>query len=306
MKFRFHKYFEENEGDGSDLGSADSGGDVDTSGDTGPADAGAGTSAGGDWPTDWRTKLTPDGKHSKTLDRFASPNALLDSYLALRQKLDSGELKSTAAFPDKGTEEDQAAWRKSHGIPEKADEYNLKFDDGMVIGEADAPVVGDFLKAAHSVNADPKQVNGILRWYYDLQEKNLAAQEENDTKYLSESEDTLRAEWGGEYRTNVNMIKGLVQTLPESVRDLFLNARLGDGHALLNHPDMARWLVHTSRTINPVHTVVPNAGANIAGAIDDEITAIEKVMRTDRKSYNSDEKMQQRLRELYDARTRAQ
>jgi len=73
----------------------------------------------------------------------------------------------------------------------------------------------------------------------------------------------------------------------------------------VNHPDMARWLAMNARTINPVATVVPGAGANIAGAIDDEITSIEKMMRTDRQAYNKDEKMQARLRELYGARERA-
>lgn len=259
----------------------------------------------GDWPDDWRVKLSPDGKHSKTLDRLASPNALLDSYLSLRQKVDSGELKATAAYPDKGTPEEQVAWRKSNGIPERAEDYQLKFSDGLVIGDADKPFVEGFLKTAHDSNATPEQVNKMLHWYYGSQEAALAAQEQKDVDYLHASEDTLRAEWGGEYRGNLNMIQSLVDTMPASIKDLFVSARLADGSVMMNHPDMARWLVHTSRTVNPVATVVPGAGANVAGAIDDEIATIEKTMRTDRKAYNNDPKMQQRLRDLYDARTRS-
>lgn len=258
-----------------------------------------------DWPDDWRAKLDKEGKHSKTLDRFASPNALLDSYLSLRQKVDSGELKSVTPYPDKGKPEEQVAWRKAHGIPEKAEEYSLKFADGLVVGEVDKPIVDDFLIAAHSVNATPDQVNKLVGWYYQNQEKALTAQAEKDATYLAESEDLLHKEWGGEYRVNVNIIKGLVDTMPVDVRDLFVNSRLGDGTALMNHPDIARWLVHTGRTINPVATVVPGAGANVSGAIDDEIATIEKVMKTDRKTYNGDLKMQARLRDLYTARERA-
>lgn len=259
----------------------------------------------GDWPDDWRQKLSPDGKHSKTLDRFASPNAILDSYIALRQKVDSGELKVATPYPDKGKPEEQAAWRKAHGIPDKPEEYNLKFEDGLVIGDADKPIVDDFLKVAHEANTSPEQVNKLLHWYYGNQEKALEAQAEKDRAFLAQSEDTLRAEWGGEYRANVNMIKGLVDTMPASIQDLFVNSRLSDGTALMNHPDMARWLVHNARTINPVATVVPGAGANISGAIDDEITQIETLMKTDRKAYNADAKIQARLRELYNARDRA-
>lgn len=258
-----------------------------------------------DWPDDWRVKLDKDGKHAKTLDRFASPNALLDSYLALRSKVDSGELKSTTPYPDKGKPEEQVAWRKAHGIPENPDGYAPKFADGLVIGDEDKPFVDDFLKAAHATNATPDQVNGLLRWYYGVQEKALDTQQTRDAEYLKQSEDALRAEWGGEYRTNVNAIQGMVDTIPADVRDAFTNARLGDGTALLANPSMVRWLVHTARTINPMATVVPGAGANIAGAIDDEISQIETVMRTDRKAYNANEKMQARYRDLLNAREKA-
>lgn len=297
--------------DGGDLGGGD-GGDPTPPADPAPttepaavAPATPAVDAQGDWPADWRQKISSDEKHSKTLERFASPKSIYDSYMSLRQKLDSGELKPNVAFPDKGTPEQQAAWRKDHGIPDKAEDYNLAFGDGLVFGEADKPFVDEFLQVAHQTNATPDQVNKMLSWYHESQERAYAEQEEKDAAYLSESEDTLRAEWGPEYRTNVNMIRGLVDTLPESVRELFMSSRLADGTAMLNHPDMARWLVSTARAVNPVATVVPGAGANMAGAIDDEITSIEKVMRTDRKTYNNDEKMQARLRELYAARERA-
>lgn len=312
MKFKWYQLFEEADGDGGDLGGADPVDNAPTDPTPTPAPTPATpTSAApaadkdGDWPADWRTKLSPDGKHAKTLERFASPKAVLDSYLSLRQKVDSGELKAVSDFPSNGTPEQQAEWRKAHGVPDSAEGYELEFDDGLVIGENDKEIVSGFLKAAHESNASPTQVNKILHWYYKEQERMLDAQEEKDAAYLQESEDILRAEWGQEYRVNVNIIRGLVDTLPESVRDAFVNARLGDGTALLNNPDMARWLVHTGRTINPVATIVPGAGANMASAIEDEIESIEKVMRENRAEYNRNEKMQSRLRDLYDARERA-
>jgi hypothetical protein len=314
------KFFYQDE-EGGDGGNGDGGnidppaGDppADPAGDP-PSDPPAGDppsdppAAGGppqDWPDDWRTKLSPDGKHAKTLDRFASPNALLDSYLALRGKVDSGELKAVKAYPDKGKPEEQAAWRKEHGIPDNPEGYSLKFPDGLVVGDDDKPFVEDFLKTAHGVNATPEQVNNLLHWYYGNQEKAVQQLEEKDVAYLKDTEDTLRAEWGGEYRTNVNAIKGLIDTMPQDIQDAFANARLGDGTALMSNPHMARWLVHTARTINPMATVVPGAGANAASQIDDEIGQIETLMRTDRKAYNANEKMQERYRILLGAREKA-
>ena len=298
-------FLDENDGDGGDLGGADP--TPATPVVTADPAAAPATPAAveGDWPSDWRSKLSPDGKHTKTLDRLASPNALMDSYVALRQKVDSGELKSAAPFPDKGTPEEQAAWRKGHDIPEDAKGYSLDFDNGLVIGDTDKPAIDEFVKAMHGSNATGAQVQQAIKWYYEQQDKTLVAREEKDTEFLKASEDNLRAEWGSEYRTNINMIQGLVDTMPESIREIFANARLGDGNALINHPDMARWLVHTARTVNPVATVVPGAGANVATAIEDEIASIEKVLRTDRSAYNADNKMQSRYRELLGARERA-
>jgi len=312
MKPWYTIYQEEIVDDGSDLG-GDTTDDpvVETPADPTTPVAAATTTApvveppAGDWAPDWRSKISPDAKHQKTLERFDSPKSMFESYMALRQKLDSGELKPVTDYPADGKPEQQAEWRKAHGIPDTPEGYEPEFDDGLVIGEHDKPIVEGFLKAAHASNASPEQVNKIMHWYYEEQERMLAAQEEKDTEFLRESEDTLRAEWGGDYRANINMIRGLVDTMPADVKDLFVNARLGDGHALLNHPDMARWLAMNARTINPVATVVPGAGANISGAIDDEITSIEKTMRTDRKAYNANPKMQERLRELYSARERA-
>lgn len=307
---KWHQFFDEAVDDGSDLPGDDTT-PVDQAptdpapADPAPAEPAAKPDVEGDWSADWRTKLSPDGKHAKTLERFGSPKAVFESYLALRQKVDSGELKAVADFPADGTEEQQTEWRKSHGIPEKAEGYSLAFDDGLVIGENDKEIVDGFLEAAHKANASPSQVNGILHWYYEEQERIITAQEEKDASYLQESEDMLRAEWGQDYRVNINAIKGLVDTMPEDVRELFVNARLGDGTVLLNHPEMARWLTHTARTVNPVATVVPGAGANVASAIEDEISSIEKVMRENRPEYNRNEKMQQRLRDLYGARERA-
>ena len=307
MRLNWYRFYEETvDGDGGSNGDGGSVGDP--GGTPGGAPDGQSPGAGStpaDWPSDWRMKFSPDGKHTKTLDRFASPNAVFDSYMALRQKLDSGELKTVSPFPDKGTPEDQSAWRKAHGIPEKAEDYSLAFGDGLVVGDADKPFVDEFLKAAHASNMDTDQVKGVLGWYYGQQERAMAAQEQKDAEYLQASEDTLRAEWGGEFRTNINMLKGLVESMPESIRDIFMNARLGDGNALLNHPDMARWLVHTARTINPVHTVVPGAGANIASAIQDEIESIEKLMKDGSPEYWNNDKTQARLRDLYDARERS-
>ena len=300
-------YLEASDGAGSDLGGG-GGGDVgDDSGGEGDTGDGEGAGDGGvqaAWPTDWREKISTDEKHSKTLTRFASPKALFDSYTALRQKLDSGELKAKVAFPDKGSDEDKAAWRKANGLPESADDYAKTFKS-YKLDESNEAVAKHFMATAHQMNMDPSQVEGVLGWYESVQQGMNQAREEADAELLQSSEDQLRSEWGGEYRRNINLIKGLLDGIPAEVQPLFVGARLSDGRALINTPEIAQWLLQTALTVNPVGTVVPGAGANVMSAIEDEIGEIENLMRTDRKAYNSDEKKQARLRELYAAKERA-
>ena len=66
--------------------------------------------------------------------------------------------------------------------------------------------------------------------------------------------------------------------------------------------DLVKTLVDWARQLNPAGVVLPGAGGNLAKSIDDEITQIETLMKTDRATYNKDEKKQARLRELYAAR----
>lgn len=251
-----------------------------------------------EWGDDWRTKLAGE-KADKQLERMASPKDVYNAWKALQTRLSSGELK--AALPKDAKPEDIAKWRAENGIPEKHTDY--KMPEGMAIGEADKPMIDLFLQDMHGKNASPEVVQAAVQSYYKIQEANAARLAEADVAHKAEMEDTLRAEWGGEYRGNVNAIKGMLESAPGGIADKILSARMGDGRAIANDPAVLAWLASTAREINPVATVVP-AGGDQMGAITDEIASIEKLMREDRNAYNKDEKKQARLRELYTARDR--
>jgi hypothetical protein len=295
------KWFRQDKVDG-DAGAGDGGAAAAAAAATAAAaDAGKGQFA---WSDGWREHLAGgDEKLMKRLERFDTPAAIFTSYRALEQKLSSGELRANVPFPEKGTDDEKAAWRKDAGLPDKPEAYDLKFDDGFVIGEDDKGLVDGFLKAAHEKNLPPAAVKASVRWYFDTVEKRAQDRQQQDAAFRQESEDSLRAEWGGDYRKNVNLVKSLLDTAPEEIRDQIMFARLEDGKPLTSHPKALQWLVGLARTVNPVTTVVPGAdAATIANSIDDEIKKIETTMRKDRKAYNNDDKMQERYRELLGAR----
>lgn len=261
-----------------------------------------------DWPDDWRNKFAGEDKaHLKQLERFASPNDVFKSYRALQARISSGELKS--ALPKDQTPEALATWRKENGIPEKPEEYDLALDDGLVIGEQDKPLVGEFLNEMHAANASPAAVKSALSAYYKLVAKQQAELIEADSNFRDESETALREEWGGEFRKNVNLVTNLLASAPEDVRLKIEAGRTPEGRKLGDDPAVLRWLANLSREVNPAATVVPGSGNNSGAAIDDEISTIEKAMGDQSSEYwkgpkpdGKDTKMQIRYRELITAR----
>lgn len=254
------------------------------------------------FPDNWRDELAgEDAKFRKQLERYASPTALAKAYRELQAKVSSGELKNNK-LSDKPTDEDLAAWRKDNNVPEAAKDYINDLPSGVVIGEADKERVNSFLEAMHGRNVPKDVVQAAIEWNQSKIEEELQQRYEHNANLQDKTEEDLRAEWGPEYKRNINMINGLIATLPEDAREALAGATALDGTALFNNANVVRWMVDLARKVNPVGTVVP--GASSPKAIDDELSQIQKVMREDRKAYNNDPKMQARYLQLLEARER--
>ena len=258
-----------------------------------------------DWAADWREKMASgDEKELKRLQRFRSPVDVYKSARELEKKLSSGDIKAKLAAD--ATEEQIAAWRKDNGIPDTPDGYLEKLPAGLVIGDDDKPMLESFLADVHGENAPPSVVAKALDWYYRQQEDQIAAQADADRGFKQAAEDALRAEWGGEYRGNLNSIMSFLDAAPPTddgspLKGLLMGARLSDGTLLGNNPAALKWLASLAQEANPAGFVQPNAGASQLNAVEDEINGIRKVMRESRHTYDKDEKMQERFRVLLTA-----
>ena len=290
---------------GGDATQAGAGAGISSGAAQSTAGAASSTGTGSIWPETWRDQLAGgDAKARTRLDRFNSPDDIFRSYRALEQRLSSGELRPT--LPKDAKPEEVAAWRAEAGIPEKPEGYDLTFEDGLVVGETDKPVIGEFLKIAHAANMHPAQVKGAVKWYYDEIARQTDARAASDKKLGQEAQDALRAKWGDEYRGNMNRVYALFDMGgPAGLKDEVLNGRMADGRPIGSHPAMLEFLAWASRQIDPQGTVVPGKGADVAGSIDSEIQKIEKTMREDNAAYRKDEAMQARYRELLDAKNAA-
>ena len=284
------------------LDKADTSGGADASGKGAVDDKGAQADIGKQlWPDDWRKNIAGDDeKELKQLNRYASPADLWKKARSLEARLSSGELKPT--LPKDAKPEEITQWRKDNGIPESADKYELKLENNLVIGDKDKPFVDEFMKTAHELNMTPAQVNKVVQWNFENQARQAEVRSAQDETDRQAALDTLNKEWGGNFRQNLNMVGSLLTHFPASVQETIKSARLPDGTALFNNPDIVRGFTAMALEINPAGTIVPAGGGDVAKSVDDEISSIEKTMRENRKEYTKNEPMQARYRELIDAR----
>jgi hypothetical protein len=251
-----------------------------------------------DWAADWRDKIGgTDEAFRKQLDRFGSPVEVAKSWRALQVKLSSGDLKPVLAKDAKP--EEIAEYRKAHGIPEAADKYDLKdvkFDDG------DKPFVAELLKSAHATNQTPEQVQANLKTWTQIKALAFEHQAESDRNTQTKAEDTLRAEWGAEYRLNRNLIDNLLNgSGDQKLKDQLLHGRLADGTPIGSSPAALKMLLGVALAANPTRTLVPGGDANPQLGLKEELDKIAKVRSENRAAYTKDDKMQARERDLINA-----
>lgn len=240
-----------------------------------------------------------DAKVLGRLQRYASPEALSDALIAAQNRISSGELKPVLgknATPEQITE-----WRAANGIPESPDKYDLGKD--LKLSDQGKAFMERYLPIAHAANMTPEQVKANLGFIAEMNRADVEGRAARDVELEETGEESLRSEWGGEYKRNITFIHNLLDgaATPE-FKDKLLGGRLADGTPIGSDPAALRFLMSLALVQNPTGTLVPGYNNNPTQGVDEEIAKIDKVMREDRTAYNKDEKMQARYRELLEAK----
>lgn len=253
------------------------------------------------WPEDWRARIA--GKDDALLTRitkFQSPETFAKALLAREKQFDSGTY--VRKLPEGANENEVAAWRKENGIPEKPDGYLEALPDGLVVSDGDKELLSAFLGEAHGINAPPAMVGKFVDWYYKTEERLTDERAQKDAEIRDTGIETLRSEWGGEYKGNLNAIANFI---PADIYGPLMGARMPDGTPVGSHVGMLKWLVAAALDANPAARITPaESRLGGGGGVENRIAEIERVMREDRPAYNKNEKMQAELRDLYEARER--
>ncbi len=242
------------------------------------------------WRPDWREAMAGEDKELKALlDRHTDPVSLAKKVREQDKLISSGKLRYDLK-PD-ATPEEVAKYRKDMGIPETPAGYDTTLPDGLVIGDADKPLVNQFLERAHKANMDPRAVRLGLEAYFDMRKAEETALIEGQKTKKAATEALLKTEMGEADYTRAKAVIShmLTDGVDDETRAFLMNAVGGDGETVLfNHPGVVRLFASLGQRIFPHGTLVPGADPTQLGTIEARIKELENLQKTNIGKYNAD------------------
>lgn len=204
------------------------------------------------WPENWRDKLAGgDDKLKNLLSRYTAPDAFAKAYKELRAAHDSRKpaKEEVGDLPENATPEQLAAWRKAKGVPEKPEDYEFEVPEGKELADAEYEILMDFAKTMHDSNMPAETVKKISSWFLEYEE--TIAQRNADKAYQArlDTEEKLRAEWGGGYKANVNLMANTLQEHLGTNASAFLSQQLMDGSRLGDNETFIKLMADLSRKV---------------------------------------------------------
>lgn len=250
----------------------------------------------------WREPFVPedDEDFGKQMERFNAPADFSKSFREQQATLSAN--KQAVPLGEDATDDDIKAFREANELPMEVADYLKDLPDGLVLGEDDIPIAERFMTALHGEYAPAKYGHVLIGAYNEFQEEMQADEVEMDATQSTETTDTLRNDWGTDYRANINIVHAFLEkTFGKDAKEQLLHGRYQDGRGFMNDAQVLKGFAEIARAADPLAPIVP-ADTSAVTTLNDEIAKIEKFMRTDRKEYDNDKKMQDRLLELYDIR----
>src|SRR5210317_1735470 len=168
--------------------------------------------------------LIPEGfKEEKALDNFNNMEDFVKSYLHAQKLVGADKIP----VPNKhATEEDWNEVFKKLGAPDTPDGYKYNIKDQ----ELDQTQVKEFNKAAHQLGLLPKQAEGLIKFYNEMNGNNAASQEEAAAQAQLQTETELKKEYGPQFSKRLDQAKKLAVNSLGS--DFLENTYLKDGSRL--------------------------------------------------------------------------
>ena len=173
--------------------------------------------------TNFKDLIPESFKEDKSLNNFNNMEDLLKSYKHAQSLVGADKIP----VPNKhATEEDWNEVFKRLGAPEKPEDYKYDFKDQ----EMDSQQVSEFNKTAHKLGLLPKQAEGLIKYYNEMNGNIAENQEDQAAKSQLVTETELKKEFGPQFSKRLDQAKKLAVNSLGS--DFLENTFLKDGSRL--------------------------------------------------------------------------
>ena len=226
------------------------------------------------WPENWRDELAGDDKAMQNLlARYKTPADFAKSHKSATDTIRSGKVKP---LRQDATAEELAKWREDNGIPAKPDGYGLDFDNGLVVGDADKPIIDEFLQVAHAQHMKPEHVKAAVGFWIERQGTAATERNEKNRQATAEAIHELTTEFGDDgLRDMINVRSEYFKGLPDDVVAALEHARMPDGRLVGSVPSVFKW-VHGLASSEGMTAQLAPKGETAVSSIDDQIASITK------------------------------
>lgn len=189
------------------------------------------------------TEGIEDEKVLGLANRYTTPAAMANALYEANR-----ELSQRVKLPgDDATDEDRAKFQKAMGVPESADDYEIKAPENMDAAsfEAMQGPIKDVIAEMHAAGAPQKVVDAMLSKYFEFETQAQAEVSRLDQEYLAKAEADLRKEWGSGYDENMAFANDFLTQSPELAQ-----LELKDGMLLGSHPAFVKRMAEVGRLTN--------------------------------------------------------
>ena len=171
----------------------------------------------------FKDSIPEEYKEEKSLENINSIDDLVKSYLHAQKLVGTNKIP----VPNKhSTDEDWNEVFKKLGAPENPEGYKYNLKDQ----ELDNKQVSEFNKTAHKLGLLPKQAEGLIKFYNELNSNITADQEDQAAQDQLNTETELKKEYGPQFSKRLDQAKKLaIGTLGQ---DFLENTFLKDGSRL--------------------------------------------------------------------------
>ena len=235
-----------------------------TSGVQPPVDPTPSPAAAGPAPTDWRSALPKELQDDANLKKFVDIPTLAKSYVNAQKLIGADKIPIPTKY---STDEDWQGVYKKLGLPEKIEEYQVKFKEGVSL---DDKFGNDFKAAAYKAGVLPKQAQALADWFSDVNMGSEQSVRAEMDKTYNAGVTELKTKWGNAFDLNVSRAnKAAVDVGGAEFVDHLIKTGLGGDKTVIE------FLAKVGETLYAEHKFVEGQGAPGAmtpAEIDKKIT----------------------------------